>query len=84
MLSFPSIQLQGITVRELISSSDAQAAGMAAVARRCPAAGAVSMMDLSVEAECFGAQIRVTDDEVPTVVGAILSEPEDADTEDEA
>ena len=79
VLSFPSIQLQGITVRELISSSDAQAAGMAAVARRCPAAGAVSMMDLSVEAECFGAQIRVTDDEVPTVVGAILSEPEDAD-----
>ena len=34
VLSFPSIQLQGITVRELISSSDAQAQGMAAIARR--------------------------------------------------
>ena len=27
VLSFPSTQLQGITVRELIASSDAQAAG---------------------------------------------------------
>ena len=79
VLSFPSIQLQNITVRELISSSDAQASGMAAIAKRCPTAAAVSMMDLSVEAECFGAQIRVTDDEVPTVIGAVLSEPEDAD-----
>ena len=79
VLSFPSIQLQGITVRELISSSDAQAQGMAAIARRCPTGAAVSMMDLSVEAECFGAQIRVTDDEVPTVVGAVLSGPEDAE-----
>ena len=52
---------------------------MAAIAKRCPTAAAVSMMDLSVEAECFGAQIRVTDDEVPTVIGAVLSEPEDAD-----
>ena len=79
VLSFPSIQLQNITVRELISSSDAQASGMAAIAKRCPTAAAVSMMDPSVEAECFGAQIRVTDDEVPTVIGAVLSEPEDAD-----
>lgn len=79
VLSFPSIQLQGITVRDLISSSTLQAAGMAAVALRCPSAAAVSMMDLSVEAECFGAQIRVTEDEVPTVIGAVLSQPEDAE-----
>lgn len=79
VLSFPSTQLQGITVRELISSSDAQANGMAAIARRCPTAAALSMMDLSVEAECFGAKIHVSDDEVPTVVGAVLSKPEDVE-----
>ena len=79
VLSFPSTQLMGITVRELIASSDDQARGMAEVAKRCPAAASVSMMDLSVEAECFGAEIRVTDDEVPTVIGAVLHCPEDAD-----
>lgn len=79
VLSFPSTQLQGITVRELIASSDAQSKGMAAIAARCPTAAAVSMMDLSVEAECFGAEIRVSDDEVPTVIGAVISGPEDVE-----
>ena len=76
VLSFPSTQLLGITVRELIASSELQAKGMKAVADRTPAAAAVSMMDLSVEAETFGATIHVSDDEVPTVVGAILEDAE--------
>ena len=79
ILSFPSIQLLGITVRELISDSDLQARGMCEVAKRCPAAAAVSMMDLSVEAECFGSQIRVSDDEVPTVVGSVVSSLEEVE-----
>ena len=74
VLSFPSIQLLGITVKELIADSDVQARGMKAVADRTPqAGGAVSLMDLSVEAECFGAPIRVSDDEVPTVTGPVIS-----------
>lgn len=76
VLSFPCTQLMGITVKELISSSELQAKGMKAVADRTDAAAAVSMMDLSVEAETFGAQIHVSDDEVPTVVGAILEDAE--------
>lgn len=74
VLSFPSTQLLDVTVRELIGSSELQAKGMKAVADRTPAAAAVSMMDLSVEAEAFGAAIHVSDDEVPTVVGAVLED----------
>ena len=79
ILSFPSIQLMGITVKDLIADSDVQAQGMYKIAQRCPIAAAVSMMDLSVEAECFGSQIRVTDDEVPTVIGSVVDTPEDAE-----
>ncbi|MBP2662061.1 MAG: uroporphyrinogen-III decarboxylase [Firmicutes bacterium] len=79
VLSFPSVQLMGITVAQLISSSDLQSKGMKMVADRCKTAAAVSMMDLSIEAEAFGAKIRVSDDEVPTVIGAILQEPEDVE-----
>ena len=79
LLSFPSIQLLGISVKELIADSEVQARGMLEVAKRCPTAASVSMMDLSVEAECFGANIRVSDDEVPTVVGAVVQDPEDAE-----
>ena len=36
-------------------------------------------MDLSVEAEAFGAETVVSDDEVPTVVGALVDEDTDPD-----
>lgn len=79
ILSFPSIQLMGITVKDLIADSDVQAQGMYKIAQRCPTAAAVSMMDLSVEAECLGSQIRFSDDEVPTVIGSVVETPEDAE-----
>lgn len=79
VLSFPSIQKMGITVAELISDSDRQAEGMKLVADATPSAASVSLMDLSLEAEAFGSAIRVSDDEVPTVVGAIVSDDEEAE-----
>ena len=79
ILSFPSVSLMGIAVRELISDSNRQAQGMKAVADRTKSAAAVSLMDLSVEAECFGATIRVSDEEVPTVIGRLIHDEDEAD-----
>lgn len=78
VLSFPAVQLMGITVRELISSAEAQAEAMELVAKRTDAAASVSLMDLSVEAECFGSEIRFSDEEVPTVVGSIVTTEKEA------
>lgn len=78
VLSFPSVQLLNIGVKDLISSSEMQAEGMKMIADRTNAAASLSMMDLSVEAEAFGSEIRVSDDEVPTVIGRILKTEEDA------
>ena len=78
VLSFPAVQLMNITVSELISSAEAQAQAMELVAQRTDAAASVSLMDLSVEAECFGSRIRVSDEEVPTVVGSIVATEEEA------
>ena len=79
VLSFPCISLMDISVAELIGSEKLQAEGMVRVAERTPSAASVSMMDLSVEAEAFGCEIRVSDHEVPTVVGRIIETEEDAD-----
>ncbi|MGM9615517.1 MAG: uroporphyrinogen decarboxylase family protein [Oscillospiraceae bacterium] len=79
ILSFPSIQLMGITVQDLISSSESQARGMKLIADRVPSAASVSLMDLSVEAEAFGSAVRFSDDEVPTVVGSIVTDEEEAE-----
>jgi len=80
ILSFPAVQLMGVSVRDLISSSDIQAKGMKMVADRVPSAAAVSLMDLSLEAECFGSKINFSDDEVPTVIGSIVNNQQDADS----
>ncbi len=79
ILSFPSIQLLNVTVKELVADSNLQAKGMKMLADRCPTAASVSMMDLSVEAEAFGCDIRIPEDEVPVVVGQLLKSEADVD-----
>lgn len=78
VLSFPCVSLLNITVKDLIADSGLQAEGMRRVAERVDAAAAVSFMDLSVEAEAFGCPIRISDDEVPTVTGAVITSEEEA------
>ncbi len=78
ILSFPCVRLLGISVRELISDSTLQARGMKAVAEKIPSAASVSFMDLSVEAECFGATVTVTDDEVPTIGERLINDEDEA------
>ena len=79
VLSFPSVQLMGISVRELISSAESQAQGMKLIADRVDSSASVSLMDLSVEAEAFGSTIRFSDNEVPTVTGAIVTDEDEAE-----
>ncbi|MDR0472603.1 MAG: uroporphyrinogen decarboxylase family protein [Treponema sp.] len=79
ILSFPCVQLMGITVKQLISDSALQAEGMKKICERADSFASVSMMDLSVEAEAFGSQIHKSDDEVPTVTGRIIENAKDAD-----
>lgn len=79
VLSFPAVQPLGITVAELIGDSSKQAEAMELVAERVSAAASVSFMDLSVEAEAFGAEVVVSDEEVPTVVGQVVSTEEEAE-----
>jgi len=79
ILSFPGIQLLGKTVKEVISDSDLYADGLCSVAARLDTAAAVSFMDLSLEAECFGAKIRTSDSEVPTVLGSLIADEDEAE-----
>lgn len=79
ILSFPSVSLLGITVNQLTSDAELQAKGMKAASERMKnAAAAVSMMDLSVEAESFGCKIKITADEVPTVISPVAETKQQA------
>lgn len=78
ILSFPAVQEMRMTIRELTQSSEHMAQAMQIVASRTPSAAAVSLMDLSVEAEAFGAKVRFTDDEIPTVIGQLVADEHEA------
>ena len=79
ILSFPSTQLLGITVKELLDSPEMQVKGMKAILDRCNMGASLNMMDLSVEAEAFGCEIVFKDDEVPTVKRGVIDDICDAE-----
>ena len=60
ILSFPAAQKLGVSVETLVKSADLQAKAMEIIARETDTIAAVSLMDLSVEAEAFGAKVRFT------------------------
>ena len=79
ILSFPATQLLGVSVNDLVNSAAVQAQAMQTLASRCNLGASLNMMDLSVEAECFGAPIRFFEDDIPTVESPILSESADGE-----
>ena len=79
ILSFPSAPLMGVSVYALTHDADIQANGIVRVAQETNAAAAVTMMDLSLEAEAFGCTLHTSENEVPTVVGALVTDEDEAD-----
>ena len=77
LLSFPSVSLIGESVFSVTHDAKKQAEGVVAIARELDLAAAVTMMDLSVEIEAFGAKLTTVDGEVPTVVDVLLSAEDD-------
>lgn len=78
ILSFPAAQKLGVTVETLVKSAELQAKAMEIVARETDTIAAVSLMDLSVEAEAFGAKVRFTEGEVPVIIGQLISDEDEA------
>lgn len=80
IFSFPGAQLLGVTAEELVKDGQLQALCMERIAQRYPDMGfAPGLMDLSVEAEAFGAEIIYSRDEIPTMHGPLIQSPEEAD-----
>lgn len=80
ILSFPGMQLIRRSVDELVRDGHLQALCMEAIAKRYDTGAALSLMDLSVEAEAFGSEIHYSEDEVPTVLSALIHDEEEAES----
>ena len=76
ILSFPSTAYLNCSVYDMITNSSLQSQGIKLIAEKTDSSACVSMMDLSVEAECFGATVHFKENEVPTV-DSLIHTPED-------
>lgn len=72
ILSFPAVQLLNCQLKDFLLDSTLQAEGMKLVTERCQTGVGIGMMDLSIEAECFGAHIRFEDNDIPAVEGILV------------
>jgi len=79
ILTYPGLQITGKTIKDVVTDGSAQYELIKAVSDRYPTAGAVSIMDLSVEAEAFGSEIKYSDNEVPNVVGRLVVDEKSID-----
>ena len=78
ILSFPAAQKLQVTVEALVKNAALQAQVMTLIARELDTLAAVSPMDLSIEAEAFGAAVRFFPDEIPAVTGQLVADEDDA------
>jgi len=78
ILAFPAAQKLGCTVDTLVKSAELQVKAMEIIACETDTVAAVSLMDLSVEAEAFGAKARFSENEVPAIIGQLISDENEA------
>lgn len=74
IMTHPGIELCGKTVKQAVTNGQIHAEAIRKLNEVYPAAAATVIMDLTVEAECFGAEVVFTENEVPNVVGRLVQD----------
>lgn len=75
LIATPHTQRENsLTVQQAVSDGRIHAEAVMALARKYPTAAACTIMDLTVEAEAFDAQIAFSPDAVPAVSGHLLTD----------
>ncbi len=77
IMTHPGIELNCGTVREAVTNGRVHAEAVRTICQRYKTAAATTIMDLTVEAEAFGATIAMSDEAVPAVSGRLLESAED-------
>jgi uroporphyrinogen decarboxylase len=76
IVTSPGMELVGKPVGTLFLDGQVQAECIIALATKYPSIAALTSMDLSVEAEAFGCEIKLSDSEPPTVTAPVVSDAE--------
>jgi uroporphyrinogen decarboxylase len=77
--TYPGMALTGATVLQVVSDPRIQFEVQAALHQRYQLPFVLTAMDLSAEAETFGCEVRLSDHEIPSVIGRRVTSREQAD-----
>ena len=72
IMTHPGIEHLGKTVRDAITDGQVHYEAVKVLTEMYPSAAATTIMDLTVEAEAFGASVKISDTEIPTVTGRLV------------
>jgi uroporphyrinogen decarboxylase len=73
-MTHPGIERLGKRVLDCVTDAGAQAAAIVELARAYPTAASTAVMDLTVEAEAFGAKVTFSEHEIPTITGRLVTD----------
>jgi uroporphyrinogen decarboxylase len=71
--AYAGLAVTGGTVRDVVSDPAAQVAAVLALHERLGTPFLLTAMDLSAEAEAFGSSVRLTDGEMPALLGRLVT-----------
>ena len=74
IMTHPGIEMNGNSVRDAVTDGEVHFQAIQTLNRKYPSAAATVIMDLTVEAEAFGAEIVFPKHEVPSVVGRLITD----------
>lgn len=74
VMTHPGIEALGYTVKQAVSDGNIQYEAIKYIADKYDTIACMAMMDLTVEAEAFGAKINLPDHEIPTVSERLLAD----------
>jgi uroporphyrinogen decarboxylase len=71
---YSGLEITGASVRDAVTNSNHQTEAVLALHERFQTQVMLTAMELSAEAESFGCEIRMSEDEIPTVIGRLVTD----------
>lgn len=77
IMTHPGIEMIGMKVIDAVQNGEVHAQAIKKLNEKYPSAATTVIMDLTLEAEAFGCQIEFQEDDMPHILGRLLTNEED-------
>lgn len=76
IMTTPGVELCGKSLKEAVTNGNVHAEAIIKLSEQYPSDASTAIMDLTVEAEAMGAKVVFSENEIPNVVGRVVTDAE--------